>query len=114
MTDEDKLKLREEMIKFREKHNFPKPTLENMYNQIIQDIDIERKSQNMTWEQLSEKSGVPMGSIVYAFIEKYSTFHVRLNLDEMIKLCVALDMYIATVPVWVFGCGVSFGRKDNK
>ena len=114
MTDEEKLKLREEMIKFREKYNFPKPTLENMYNQIIQDIDIERKSQNMTWEQLSEKSGVPMGSIVYAFIEKYSTFHVRLNLDEMIKLCVALDMYIATVPVWVFGCGVSFGRKDNK
>ncbi len=74
---------------------------------------IERKSQNMTWEQLSEKSGVPMGSIVYAFIEKYPTFHVRLNLDEMIKLCVALDMYIATVPVWVFGCGVSFGRKDK-
>ena len=70
MTDEEKLKLREEMIKFREKHNFPKPTLENMYNQIIQDIDIERKSQNMTWEQLSEKSGVSMGYNYICFYRK--------------------------------------------
>ena len=114
MTDEEKLKLREEMIKFREKHNFQKPTLENMYNQIIRDIDIERKSQNLSWKELSEKSGVPMLSIHYAFVEEYSAFHVRLKLDELLKLCVALDMYIATVPVWVFGCGVSFGRKDNK
>ena len=54
------------------------------------------------------------GTIIYVFIEKYKTFHVRLTLEDMINLCVALDMYIATVPVWVFGCGVSFGRKDNK
>ena len=55
-----------------------------------------------------------MGTIIYVFIEKYKTFHVRLTLEDMINLCVVLDMYIATVPVWVFGCGVSFGRNDNK
>ena len=114
MTDEEKLKLREEMIKFYKDRNIPKPTVETMYNNIVETIKNECKIQVLSWEQLSEKSGVPMGSIVYAFIEKYSTFHVRLKLEELLKICEALDINIGLIPIWLCGCGVSFGRKDNK
>ena len=56
----------------------------------------------MTWEQLSEKSGVSMGTIIYVFIEKYKTFHVRLTLEDMINLCVALDIDISLLPLRMY------------
>lgn len=83
----------------REEHNLPKPTVESLYNRIVNKIDEERQSQNLSWKELSKKSEVPMLSIHYAFIEDYSDFHVRLKLDELLKLCVALDIDISLFPL---------------
>ena len=89
-------------------------TLEGLYNKIIKYIDYERRTKNLSWKELSEKSGVPMGSIVYAFIEKYSTFHVRLKFDELLKLCVALDIDISLFPLRMYGIDKRIYYVDKK
>ena len=87
---------------------------EIIYNKLLTAIDKERQSQNLTWEQVSEKSGVPMGSIVYAFIENYSTFHVRINLDELIDICVALGIDICPLSVREFYGGNTINREYTR
>lgn len=110
MTIEEIKKLRHEMIKFCKDHNIPKPTVESMYNTIVETIKDECKTHELTWEQLSEKTGISMNRICYAFVEKYSTFHVRLKLDELLKICESLDINIGLIPIWL--CGCMFARKE--
>ena len=103
--------LRNDMIKFREEHNILKPTVESLYTRIVNKIDEERQLQDLSWKELSMKSGVPMQRIIYAFIEKYSEFCVRLGLDDMLKLCISLDIDIGLVPIWL--CNYGFKQEGN-
>lgn len=112
MTIEEIKKLRQEMIKFCEKEGMLKPSVESMYDKILTKLDEERRTHEWSLLELSGYTEIDVDRLLYLFGTKHQDD--KMTMDELLKLCIALHTDIGLVPIWLCGCGVSFGRKDNK
>lgn len=68
--------------------------IEKLYDKILNKIDNERIKQNLSLKDLEEITQIHINRLLYLFSEKYQEFDVRMKLDELLKLCIALNLDI--------------------
>lgn len=109
MSTEEIKKLRQEMIDFCQKEGRPKPTVESMYDKILDKLDEERRTHELSLLELSSYAEIDVNRLLYLFGTKHQDD--KMTMDELLKLCIALHIDIGLVPIWLCGCMVA-GREQ--
>lgn len=110
MNIEEIKRLRQEMINFCKKEGKPEPTVESMYDKILDKLDEERRTHEWSLLELSGYTEIDVDRLLYLFGTKHQ--ENKMTMDELLKLCIALHTDIGVVPIWLCGCAVT--RKEQK